>query len=75
MRNGYGASNIDETKCPEPSLLERAKYVLGPSIGFPLVAAGGVMFFPPAALPIAGAIFGLYYLGKAYGREQRKSRR
>jgi hypothetical protein len=39
-----------------------------PIVGFPAGVLAGCAFFPPLFVPVAGAVAGLYFLGKAWGR-------
>jgi len=75
VRRGYGSDNSDPRFCPVPSALEKARDVAMPIVAFPAGVLVGVGFFPPLIVPVAGAVAGLYFLGKAWGRAQKKSRR
>jgi hypothetical protein len=68
VRRGYGASNTTPALCPLPTLAEKAVDVALPIVGFPAGVLAGCAFFPPLFVPVAGAVAGLYFLGKAWGR-------
>jgi hypothetical protein len=77
--NAYGETSeppvVGRYGCLPPTLGRQAADVALPIVAFPMGMFAGIIAQPLLALPTAGAIVGLYLLGKAYGKEQRKGRR
>lgn len=77
-RPGLGAGDpplVGSAGCLPPTSAEAGGEVLRAVVVYPKTLLLWIVDQPLLAVPFGGAVAGLYFLGKAYGKEQRKGRR